>query len=77
VQPCRVVALTSDSENALRLSNKYGGVRDTSCYLLFECPRRSIKSAGLYETVRGSNGWYKKWYAVVFRLRSCGGAVLI
>jgi len=37
---CAVVTLTSDSEKALRLNSKYGGVWGTSCYLLL---RRSIK----------------------------------
>jgi hypothetical protein len=43
MQACRFVTLTGDSENGLKLNDKYSVVRDTSCYLLLECPPRSIK----------------------------------
>jgi len=53
---CAVVTLTSDSEKALSLNSKYGGVWGTSFYLLL---RRSIKcseSKGAFDAVMDQPG---------------------
>ena len=48
---CAVVTLTSDSEKALRLNSKYGGVWGTSCYLLLRRSTKCSKSKGAFDAV--------------------------